>query len=123
MENDSRKKSLSPPFLFGVSGTRPAVRPPTDDEDTVKIRHPGLAGRRASSIFPDPAKIHAATDEFEGDCREREAALLRENESLRHQRDTAIADRDSYREAVRSMQELVEKRDEEKRILKRALGR
>lgn len=89
-----------------------------DDEDTVRVRRDSvsLGARRASSVFPTPDAIHAEADAFASEWSEREAALRRENERLR-------AQRDSYRDAVHSMQELVEKRDAENRILKKALGR
>lgn len=51
------------------------------------------------------------------------ASLQRDLEEIRGQRDIAICERDSYRDAVRSMQGLVELRDIEKRDLQERLVR
>lgn len=94
------------------------------EEDTKRVHRGSVSRtRRASSVFPSPDKAHAEVDALDGDWREREAVLRRENERLRNERNTAVAERDSYRDAVRTMQDLVEKRDREIRILKKALGR
>ena len=94
------------------------------DEDTKRVRRDmGIGARRASSVFPTPDAAHREVDVLDGDWREREAALQRENERLRGERSVAIAQRESYRAAVKDIQALVEKRDAELRILRKALGR
>lgn len=94
-----------------------------DDEDTVRVRRDsvGLGARRASSIFPTPDAVHAEVDKLDGSWREREAQLRRENERLRAERAAAFAERDRYRDAMQATQLLVEKRDKELHVLRRAL--